>query len=93
MSANRKSSLSRRRFVAGASGVAAAAAALPKTVFAQKKVTVKYTLAWLPEGANIWSYAAKSFWAKEGIDVVGFGGKRSHQPYQDVVRRQRGSSR
>ena len=43
---------------------------MPKKVFAQKKVTVKYTLAWLPEGANIWSYAAKPFWTKAGIDVV-----------------------
>jgi len=31
---------------------------------------VKYTLGWLPEGANIWSYAAKQFWTKAGIDVV-----------------------
>ena len=31
---------------------------------------MKYTLGWLPEGANIWSYAAKQFWAKAGIDVV-----------------------
>ena len=33
-------------------------------------MTVKYTLGWLPEGANIWSYAAKQFWTKAGIDVV-----------------------
>ena len=31
---------------------------------------MKYTLGWLPEGANIWSYAAKQFWTKAGIDVV-----------------------
>ncbi|WP_421998592.1 ABC transporter substrate-binding protein [Reyranella sp.] len=65
--------LSRRQLVgaaAGAAAVAAGAAFLPKKVFAQKKVTVKYTLGWLPEGANIWSYAAKQFWAKSGIDVV-----------------------
>jgi ABC-type nitrate/sulfonate/bicarbonate transport system substrate-binding protein len=65
--------LSRRNFVgaAGAAGaVAAGGAFVPKKVFAQKKVTVKYTLGWLPEGANIWSYAAKQFWAKAGIDVV-----------------------
>ncbi|MBV8189742.1 MAG: ABC transporter substrate-binding protein [Alphaproteobacteria bacterium] len=66
----RKSSLSRRRFTASAGTVAAAATFAPKTIFAQKKVTVKYTLAWLPEGANIWSYAAKPFWAKQGIEVV-----------------------
>ncbi len=65
--------LSRRNFVsaAGAAGaVAAGGAFVPKKVFAQKKVTVKLTLGWLPEGANIWSYAAKQFWTKAGIDVV-----------------------
>jgi NitT/TauT family transport system substrate-binding protein len=64
--------LSRRTFVAAAGAGAAAAGTgfVPKKVFAQKKVTVKYTLGWLPEGANIWSYAAKQFWAKEGIEVV-----------------------
>lgn len=62
----KKTSLSRRSFVAAT----AAAGLLPKTVFAQKKVAVKYTLGWLPEGANIWSYAAKQFWAKDGIEVT-----------------------
>jgi NitT/TauT family transport system substrate-binding protein len=61
--------LSRRTFVAGGS-LAAGAGFVPRTVFAQKKVTVKYTLGWLPEGANIWSYAAKQFWAKAGIEVI-----------------------
>lgn len=63
-----KGRLSRRGFVAAGSAVAAAGL-LPKKVFAQKKVTVKYTLGWLPEGANIWSYAAKQFWTKAGIEV------------------------
>jgi len=64
--------MSRRTLIAaaGAGAVAAGTAFVPKKVFAQKKVTVKYTLGWLPEGANIWSYAAKQFWAKEGIEVV-----------------------
>jgi ABC-type nitrate/sulfonate/bicarbonate transport system substrate-binding protein len=65
--------LSRRALMAaaGAGAVATGGAAFaPKTVFAQKKVTVKYTLGWLPEGANIWSYAAKQFWSKAGIEVV-----------------------
>jgi NitT/TauT family transport system substrate-binding protein len=61
--------LSRRHFVAGAGAFVAASGFVPKKVFAQKKVSVKYTLAWLPEGANIWSYAAKQYWAKDGIDV------------------------
>jgi ABC-type nitrate/sulfonate/bicarbonate transport system substrate-binding protein len=58
--------LSRRAFV----GAAAAGGLLPRTVFAQKKIALKYTLGWLPEGANIWSYAAKQFWAKAGLDVT-----------------------
>ncbi|MFI5000152.1 MAG: ABC transporter substrate-binding protein [Reyranellales bacterium] len=63
--------LSRRNFVAagGAGALAVGTGLLPRKVFAQKKVTVKYTLGWLPEGANIWSYAAKQFWAKAGIEV------------------------
>ena len=61
--------LSRRGFVA-ASGTIAAGTFLPKKVFAQKKVAINYTLGWLPEGANIWSYAAKPFWAKAGLDVT-----------------------
>jgi NitT/TauT family transport system substrate-binding protein len=64
--------LSRRNFVvaAGAGALAAGTGFAPKKVHAQKKVTVKYTLGWLPEGPNIWSYAAKQFWTKAGIDVV-----------------------
>src|ERR1700716_107732 len=64
--------LSRRNFVAaaGAGAVVAGTGFAPKKVYAQKKVTVKYTLGWLPEGANIWSYAAQQFWTKAGIEVV-----------------------
>ncbi len=64
--------LSRRRFVAaaGAGALAAGSGFTPKKVFAQKKTTVKLTLGWLPEGANIWTYSAKQFWAKEGIEVI-----------------------
>lgn len=65
-----KAALSRRKFVATAAAGAAAAGFVPKKVFAQKKVAVKFNLSWLPEGANIYSYAAKSFWAKEGLDVT-----------------------
>jgi NitT/TauT family transport system substrate-binding protein len=68
----RKSGLSRRKLmVAAAAGVAAGASTfVPKKVFAQKKVAVKFNLSWLPEGANIYSYAAKQFWAKSGLDVT-----------------------
>ena len=64
-----RKALSRRTFVA-ASTLAAAGGFVPKRVFAQKKVQIKYTLGWLPEGANVWSYAAKQFWSKAGIDVT-----------------------
>jgi len=64
--------LSRRALVGGAGAVAVAAGTgfVPKKVFAQKKIAIKYTLGWLPEGANIYSYAAKQFWAKDGLDVT-----------------------
>ncbi len=65
-----KSALSRRKFVATAAAGVAAAGFVPKKVFAQKKVAVKFNLSWLPEGANVYSYAAKQFWAKEGLDVT-----------------------
>ena len=68
----RKNGLSRRKFVATAAAGAAAATSgfVPKRVFAQKKVAVKFNLSWLPEGANVYSYAAKQYWAKAGLDVT-----------------------
>jgi ABC-type nitrate/sulfonate/bicarbonate transport system substrate-binding protein len=63
-------SLSRRGFVGASAAAVAAGAFVPKTVYAQKKIAVKYTLGWLPEGANIWSYAAKQYWTKAGLDVT-----------------------
>jgi NitT/TauT family transport system substrate-binding protein len=68
----RKSGLSRRKFVAaGAAGAALGTAGfMPTKVFAQKKIPVKFNLSWLPEGANVYSYAAKQFWAKAGLDVT-----------------------
>jgi ABC-type nitrate/sulfonate/bicarbonate transport system substrate-binding protein len=65
-----KTALSRRKFVATAAAGAAATGFVPKKVFAQKKVAVKFNLSWLPEGANIYSYAAKQFWTKAGLDVT-----------------------
>ncbi len=68
----RKSGLSRRKFVATAAAATAVGSAgfVPKKVFAQKKVAVKFNLSWLPEGANVYSYAAKQFWTKAGLDVT-----------------------
>jgi len=64
-----RKALSRRTFVA-AGALAAGGGFVPKRVFAQKKVQIKFTLGWLPEGANVWSYAAKQFWSKAGIEVT-----------------------
>jgi NitT/TauT family transport system substrate-binding protein len=68
----RKTGLSRRKFVAAAAAGATMATAgfVPKKVFAQKKVALKFNLSWLPEGANVYSYAAKQFWTKAGLDVT-----------------------
>jgi ABC-type nitrate/sulfonate/bicarbonate transport system substrate-binding protein len=68
----RKTGLSRRKFVTAATAGAAVGSAgfVPKKVFAQKKPSVKFNLSWLPEGANIYSYAARQFWAKAGLDVT-----------------------
>ena len=44
--------LSRRTLVA-AGALAAGSGFVPKRVFAQKKVQIKYTLGWLPEGAKL----------------------------------------
>jgi NitT/TauT family transport system substrate-binding protein len=65
MRKNGKKGLSRRGLLASS-----AVGLLPIRVFAQKKVAVKFNLSWLPEGANIYSYAAKQFWAKAGLDVT-----------------------
>lgn len=60
----KKGLLRRTLLASGAVGL------MPTRVFAQKKIAVKYNLSWLPEGANIYSYAAKQFWAKAGLDVT-----------------------
>jgi len=67
-----RSGLSRRSLVgaAGAAALSAGTGFVPKKVFAQKKIALKYTLGWLAEGANIYSYAAKQFWAKDGLEVT-----------------------
>jgi NitT/TauT family transport system substrate-binding protein len=66
------SSLTRRALVgtAGAAALVAGTGFVPKKVFAQKKIQVTFNLSWLPEGANVFSYAAKPFWTKAGVDVV-----------------------
>jgi ABC-type nitrate/sulfonate/bicarbonate transport system substrate-binding protein len=64
----------RRRLLGGAGIVAAGVAGslpLPRLVFAQSLKPVKFTLAWVAEGSNLFAYVAKGmgFWEKHGLDV------------------------
>ncbi len=54
----------------GVAGVAASVSA-PRLVFAQNLKPVKFTLPWVSEGSNMFSYVAKGmgFWEKHGLDV------------------------
>jgi ABC-type nitrate/sulfonate/bicarbonate transport system substrate-binding protein len=64
-----------RRRVLRAAGAAAAGVAgslpLPRLVFAQNVKPVKFTLPWVSEGSNLFTYVAKGmgFWEKHGLDV------------------------
>ena len=62
--------LSRRRALAAA-GVALGGIAFPRLVFAQNKRAVAFTLPWVAEGSNLFTYVAKGmgFWEKHGLDV------------------------
>ena len=62
--------LSRRRFVKAA-GIAAGGLTLPRLVFAQNKKAVHFTLPWVAEGSNLFTFVAKGmgFWEKHGLDV------------------------
>jgi NitT/TauT family transport system substrate-binding protein len=66
--------LTRRRLL-GAAGIAASAAAsgiaCPRLVFAQTKKEIKFTLPWVAEGSNLYTFVAKGmgFWDKHGLDV------------------------
>jgi NitT/TauT family transport system substrate-binding protein len=67
--------LTTRRSVLRAAGIAAAGAAanlpLSRLVFAQNLKPVKFTLPWVSEGSNLFTYVAKGmgFWEKHGLDV------------------------
>ena len=45
--------------------------ARPRFVFAQEKRTIKFTLPWVAEGSNLFTFVAKGmgFWEKLGLDV------------------------
>src|SRR5271156_5061886 len=62
--------LSRRRFLRAA-GIAAGGPPLPRLVFAQNKKAVHFTLPWVAEGSNLFTFVAKGMglWEKHGLDV------------------------
>src|SRR5271154_4189837 len=62
--------LSRRRFLR-VSGIAAGGLTLPRLVFAQTKRPVHFTLPWVAEGSNLFTFVAKGMglWEKHGLDV------------------------
>jgi NitT/TauT family transport system substrate-binding protein len=62
--------LSRRRILSAA-GLAAGAVAAPRLVFAQNRKAVQFTLPWVAEGSNLFTFVAKGigFWEKHGLDV------------------------
>ena len=67
-------SITRRRLLQAASLAAAGNAAnlpLPRLVFAQTLQPVKFTLPWVAEGSNMFTYVAKGMglWEKHGLDV------------------------
>ena len=66
--------LTRRRLL-GAAGVAlsgiGSGLACPRLVFAQTKKPIHFTLPWVAEGSNLFTFVAKGmgFWEKHGLDV------------------------
>src|ERR1700689_4451331 len=71
---NTQRRFTRRALLRGA-GIAIAGATgslpLPRLVFAQTLKPVRFTLAWVAEGSNLFSYVAKGMgiWEKHGLDV------------------------
>ena len=66
--------LPRRRLLRGAGAAALSAAAgiaCPRLVFAQNKKSIQFTLPWVAEGSNLFTFIAKgmNFWDKHGLDV------------------------
>jgi ABC-type nitrate/sulfonate/bicarbonate transport system substrate-binding protein len=62
--------LPRRRFLKAAA-VAAGGVVLPQLVFAQNRIAVQFTLPWVAEGSNLFTFVTKGmgFWEKHGLDV------------------------
>lgn len=75
--------LSRRALLAGGAATTATSY-LPKNVYAQSPRKVTFTQAWLPDGSNMFIYAAKNkgFYKSRGIDLEisrGFGSGAASQ--------------
>jgi len=69
-----KGRLSRRRFLASTNAAVLGAAVgitCPSLVFAQNKRSIHFTLSWVAEGSNLFTFVAKGmgFWEKHGLDV------------------------
>src|SRR6266446_8375812 len=62
--------LTRRRLL-GAAAAALSGITCPRLVFAQTKRPVHFTLPWVAEGSNLFTFVAKGmgFWEKLGLDV------------------------
>jgi NitT/TauT family transport system substrate-binding protein len=65
-----KRRLTRRRILRGA-GIAATGISVPRLVFSQNRKAIHFTLPWVAEGSNLFTFVAKGmgFWEKHGLDV------------------------
>ncbi|HTT79804.1 MAG TPA: ABC transporter substrate-binding protein [Stellaceae bacterium] len=63
--------VSRRRVLASAGAALGGAIAAPRLVYAQTKTLVKFTLPWVADGSNLFTFVAKTrgYWDKHGLDV------------------------
>lgn len=61
-----------RRRLLQAAAAGAASLSLPRLVYAQSLKPVKFTLPWVAEGSNMFTFVAKGmgFWEKHGLDVT-----------------------
>lgn len=68
---NAERHISRRRLLAGTAAASAASIIAPRLVFAQSKTAVKFTLPWVADGSNLFTFVAKTrgFWDRHGLDV------------------------
>jgi NitT/TauT family transport system substrate-binding protein len=62
---------SRRRWLAATGAALLGEIAAPRLVFAQGKTAIKFTLPWVADGSNLFTFVAKTrgFWDEHGLDV------------------------